>query len=96
MRLIVFLTFIVGFALSSYTQQTNKKLTIRETRGLKDYYQDYFMMGVAVTPRSLRGEEAALITHEFNSLTAENVMKPVVIHPEENRYNWGPADEIVE
>jgi GH35 family endo-1,4-beta-xylanase len=28
-------------------------------------------------------------------MTAENVMKMGPIHPEENRYNWSPADKIV-
>lgn len=64
-------------------------------KGLKDYYQSYFPIGVAVSPQSIKGEEAQLILKHFNSLTAENVMKPGPIHPEENRYNWKPADDIV-
>lgn len=64
-------------------------------KGLKDYYQDYFPVGVAVAPRSLRGAEAALIRREFNSLTPENAMKMGPIHPEENRYYWTDADSIV-
>lgn len=64
-------------------------------KGLKDYYQNYFPMGASVTPQSLKGDEAKLILSQFNSLTPENVMKPGPIHPEENRYNWAPADEIV-
>ena len=64
-------------------------------KGLKDYYHDYFPMGVAVTPRVLKGPEAELILKHFISLTAENVMKTGPIHPEKNRYNWEPADEIV-
>jgi endo-1,4-beta-xylanase len=43
----------------------------------------------------LKGPEAALILKHFNSLTAENAMKMGPIHPEENRYNWAPADAIV-
>jgi endo-1,4-beta-xylanase len=64
------------------------------TRGLKDYYRDYFTMGVSVSPQSLQGGEGHLILKQFESLTPENVMKPGPIHPEENRYVWGPADEI--
>jgi endo-1,4-beta-xylanase len=65
------------------------------TKGLKDYYKDYFPVGISVSPRNLQGDEAHLILQQFNSLTPENVMKPGLIHPEENRFNWGPADEIV-
>ena len=69
----------------------------QDAKGLKDYYHSYFTMGVAVSPRSLQpGPEAELIKKHFSSLTAENVMKPQPIHPNENEYNWEPADQIVE
>ncbi|MDO7876714.1 endo-1,4-beta-xylanase [Hymenobacter sp. ASUV-10] len=65
-------------------------------KGLKDYYQAYFPIGVAVSPQALQDPaESALIRQQFNSLTPENDMKMGPIHPEENRYNWGPADAIV-
>lgn len=64
-------------------------------KGLKDYYKDYFLMGAAVTPRSLHGEDSALLVNHFNSLTAENAMKMGPIHPKENEYFWKDADSIV-
>jgi endo-1,4-beta-xylanase len=63
-------------------------------KGLKDYYVDYFSVGVAVSPRALQGAEAELIKKHFNSLTAENAMKMGPIHPEENRYAWEGGDKI--
>ncbi|GAB4186789.1 MAG: endo-1,4-beta-xylanase [Thermoflexibacter sp.] len=69
----------------------------KDAKGLKDYYKDYFPIGVAVNPRMLdAGAEADLILAQFNSMTAENAMKMGPIHPEENRYNWEPADKIAE
>ena len=65
------------------------------SKGLKDYYKDYFAIGVAVSPTNIEGDQGELIKKQFNSLTAENVMKPALIHPEENKYNWEPADKIV-
>jgi endo-1,4-beta-xylanase len=66
-------------------------------KGLKDYYKAYFPMGVAVKPSMMKaGAEADLILAQFNSLTAENAMKMGPIHPEENRYNWLPADSIAD
>jgi len=62
--------------------------------GLKDYYKDYFPIGVAVSPRSLHTDEAALILQQFNSITAENAMKMGPIHPRENYFNWKDADSI--
>src|SRR5687768_5235500 len=75
--------------------ETATKAEGQETKGLKDYYKDYFDMGVAVSPRALKTDEAGLILREFNSITAENAMKMGPIHPEEGRYNWKDADSIV-
>lgn len=65
-------------------------------KGLKDYYQDYFPIGVAVSTRALQtADEAALVLQQFNSITPENAMKMGPIHPAENTYNWKEADSIV-
>jgi hypothetical protein len=40
-------------------------------------------VGAAVTPRSLHGEDSALLVTHFNSITAENAMKMGPIHPTE-------------
>ncbi|HEY4153849.1 MAG TPA: endo-1,4-beta-xylanase [Puia sp.] len=64
-------------------------------KGLKDYYRDYFPVGVAVGPRNLSGAEADLILREFNSITPENAMKMGPIHPREDQYNWKNADSIL-
>jgi endo-1,4-beta-xylanase len=72
----------------SQTTATNTK------KGLKDYYKDYFTIGVAVSPRALKTDEADLILQQFNSITAENAMKMGPIHPKENEYNWAGGDSI--
>ena len=67
---------------------------IPDTKGLKDYYKDYFPIGVAVSPRALKTDEAQLILQQFNSTTPENAMKMGPIHPRENEYYWKDADTI--
>ena len=64
------------------------------SRGLKDYYKNYFPIGVAVSVQSLT-QYKPLILSQFNSLTPENAMKMAPIHPQEDRYNWRDADSIV-
>jgi endo-1,4-beta-xylanase len=64
-------------------------------KGLKDHYINYFPIGIAVSPRSLTGTDAQLITQQFNSITPENAMKMGPIHPREDFYNWAIADSIV-
>jgi endo-1,4-beta-xylanase len=74
-----------SIALSSHQEQN---------KGLKDYYRDYFTMGVAVTPRDLSGGPRHLILQQFSSITAENAMKMGPIHPREDHYAWKAADSI--
>jgi len=64
-------------------------------KGLKDYYAGYFPVGVAVSPRALKTDEASLVLQQFNSLTPENAMKMGPIHPTEKEYSWSDADSIV-
>lgn len=82
--------------LSSCHRKINAQTTAQGTKGLKDYYKDYFLMGVAVSPRSLTGPDAQLIVQQFNSITPENAMKMGPIHPQEHRYNFALADSIVQ
>lgn len=84
-----------GIALIQCT--SSKKVSKSEKeKGLKDYYENYFTMGVAVAPQNLkRPEEAQLIIKHFGSMTAENAMKMQPIHPQENVYFWRDADSIV-
>ena len=63
-------------------------------KGLKDYYEDFFPMGVAVAPNTVEGESADLLLAHFNSITPENVMKMGPIHPEKDRFYWEEADKI--
>lgn len=66
-----------------------------DTRGLKDFYKNYFSIGVAVGKRNFTGEEAQLIKKHYNSITAENEMKMEMMQPIEGKFNWANADSIV-
>jgi endo-1,4-beta-xylanase len=86
-KIVILLVVVAGMAAFMKKQE--------KVKGLKDYYKSYFPVGAAVTPQSLHGPDSLLIVQQFNSLTAENVMKMGPIHPEENKFNWEPADAIV-
>ena len=67
------------------------------TDGLKDTYKDYFTIGVAVNNRNVADPaQIALIQREFNSITAENAMKPEPTEPAKGEYNWEDADKIAD
>ena len=64
-------------------------------QGLKDAYKGYFMIGVAVNQRNVSTpEQQQLVCREFNSITAENDMKPQPTEPAEGQFNWEAADRI--
>lgn len=67
-----------------------------EIKGLKDYYNAYFPVGVAVEPHSLTGESADLIKREYNTISPENVMKMGNIHPEKDWFAWQDTDRLVQ
>jgi len=98
-KLIFVSLLLVGFAAcKSETDSEEGKSTVESSseKGLKDYYQDYFPMGVAVAPFSIQGKSVELIKKEFNSITPENVMKMGPIHPEKDKFFWDEADAIAD
>ena len=56
------------------------------------------LFGAAVSTDPLRDEPKYrnTLAREFNAVTPENAMKWDTIHPEQDRYDFEPADEIVE
>jgi endo-1,4-beta-xylanase len=63
---------------------------------LKDHFP--FPVGASLNPRLLSANELyrnRAIT-EFNSVTAENHMKMMLVHPEANRFDFSKGDEIVQ
>lgn len=75
-------------------QCSNTRNTASSAKGLKDYYHNYFPIGVGVSPFALKSDEAILILKEFNSLTPENAMKMGPVHPRQDQYFWTHADSI--
>lgn len=66
-----------------------------EPTGYKDTYKDYFTVGVALNIRNVASpEQMAIVKKNFNSVTAENAMKPGEIHPKEGVWRFGGADSI--
>ena len=62
---------------------------------LKDAYKDYFLIGVALNQRNVNdADQINLVKAEFSSITAENDMKPGMIHPKEGVWDFEKADKI--
>lgn len=67
-----------------------------EIPSLSKMYEGFFTVGAAIEPYQLKGEHERLLIKHFNSLTAENVMKPQSLQPQEGVFNFEPADKIVD
>lgn len=66
---------------------------------MKEAFADKFLIGAAVNQWQVAGErpeQLDLVKTHFNSIVAENVMKSEKIHPQENVWNWVPADSFVD
>ncbi|MBN1501573.1 MAG: endo-1,4-beta-xylanase [Spirochaetes bacterium] len=63
---------------------------------LQKFYKKDFKIGAAIEPSQLEGAEGMLLRRHFNSITAENKMKFISIHPEPDKYNFAPADGIAD
>ncbi len=87
---------------AAFTAMTIRSGAVRAAAresGLKDAFKGDFLIGTAINRRALEGDDPTqrnLIAREFNSITAENSMKWMEIHPEEGRWNWAPADQFVD
>lgn len=65
---------------------------------LKDAYKGDFVIGAAINEAQITGEDQsgdALIVSQFNSISPENALKWVVVHPEPDKYDFDLADKYV-
>jgi endo-1,4-beta-xylanase len=95
----MFSLFISGIVLLLVFTSCNSKKDPEESKvkGLKNYYSDNFLIGVALFPELFDDSTAsAIIKKDFNSITGENDMKWERIHPELGKYTFDRADRIAE
>ena len=74
------------------------KMSPQDKNGLKEKYNEYFMIGTAVnSSQILEKDEKAktLLAKEYNSITPENIMKCEIIHPQWDKYDFELADKFV-
>ncbi len=87
MKKLLIALFAMSSTLTAWAQPTT----------LKDAYRQHFKIGVAVNQRNVSDSiQAEMVAREFNSVTAENDMKPKSTHPQEGHFNWERADRIAD
>jgi endo-1,4-beta-xylanase len=71
---------------------------VAQGQGLKDTFRSAFLVGAAIAPKQFEEQDvanAALVKREFNTISPENVLKWVIVHPQPDRYDFAPADKYV-
>ncbi|MBN2389990.1 MAG: endo-1,4-beta-xylanase [Anaerolineae bacterium] len=70
---------------------------IQDIPSVYAFHEDDFLVGAALEPTQLTSDRhVELFLKHFNSLTAENAMKPGSIQPEEGVFNWTGADALAD
>jgi len=67
----------------------------KDLKSLQDAFKGYWAVGTCVNTSNIEGEIGELVVKHFNSIVAENAMKPVYVHPAEDTYFWDDSDKIV-
>lgn len=86
----------VGMTTSVTAANTENYISGLVAPQLDQRYKDSFTIGATVEPFQLLDEkDSQMLKRHYNSIVAENVMKPINIQPEEGEFNFEKADKIV-
>jgi endo-1,4-beta-xylanase len=81
---------------SAYAAENQPVSALDAPVELDERYAESFDIGAAVEPSMLEGKSAEVLKRHYNSIVAENVMKPINIQPEEGKFTFEEMDKIVE
>jgi endo-1,4-beta-xylanase len=91
-------SLVILFVLILTSCSNNKATSIVENKSLKTAYEGGFYIGVAINEGQILERDSIvtnLITNEFNSITAENIMKSMYLHPAKDTFDFKLADKFV-
>ncbi|MBN2588482.1 MAG: endo-1,4-beta-xylanase [Sedimentisphaerales bacterium] len=97
---IILLSGLLIFVGCSSPDLSDKPKTFKAKKMISQVYKEHFLIGAAVASSEYGNRDyfdiryAELLPH-YNSLTAENAMKPEVIHPLKDQFNFQAADRII-
>jgi len=68
----------------------------KDLKPVKDVYKDDFLIGTAISLQDLDGIRLDLLNMHFNSVTAENAMKPSELQRTKGNFTFDGADTLVD
>jgi endo-1,4-beta-xylanase len=101
MRNKILLTVTCAFTTLLFTSCSHTKNATGSSAvpSLKQTFKNDFLVGTALSAPQIDGRDtgaARLVPQQFNAATPENIMKAEIIHPGWDKYNFDPADKLVE
>ncbi|MEN3325059.1 endo-1,4-beta-xylanase [Mariniflexile soesokkakense] len=78
-------------------KETNQHKSSKDVM-LKDAFNENFFIGVAINENQILemdSLETGLVSNQFNSITAENIMKSMFIHPSKDTFDFKMTDKYV-
>jgi endo-1,4-beta-xylanase len=88
------LLFILLFSI--FSCKTTKESVA--TTSLKETFKNDFVIGTAINDNQILEKDAVqneLIKKEYNTITAENIMKSMYVHPSKDVYDFAMTDKFV-
>lgn len=98
-RMKQYISILTAFSIFMIVGCQGNNLVTTELPVLKDVYKNSFMIGTALNGRQISGHDAKtlnLALQQFNTFTAENVLKWERVHPEFEEYKFDLPDRFVE
>src|SRR5690606_25066542 len=90
--LLIIATLLVVISCKTVEENPAKPKTLRSV------FEDAFYVGTAINDFQIEETDsltASIVGNEFNSITAENIMKSEEIHPTKDSFNYELADKFV-
>lgn len=91
-------TIIFGLSSCSNSVSKNKKSEAKKATSLQKTYKDNFYIGAAINDGQINGTDTLAISvlkSDFNTITPENIMKWMYVHPEPDTFYFDMTDKYV-
>ena len=82
----------------SCTSEKKEKLKSKESITLKDNFKNNFYIGAAINDGLINGIDSlgiSVLKNDFNSITPENIMKWMYVHPQPDTFYFDMTDKYV-
>lgn len=96
--LLLLFTIISGLSSCSNTVSKNKNIEAKKTTSLKDTYKNNFLIGAAINDNIILEKDTLAIKvlkSDFNTITPENIMKWMYVHPKPDTFYFDMTDKYV-